>query len=115
MTIIEGLPEDDDYIPIPEDAIEILEVVVNGDTRVFHCVTDIKENKLTIDKDNIRLDGEPRAFDFYSVVKVSHKRSSEYIKTHTRCFGIAVLIDEVVSDEEETREEEQDGNIPYVQ
>jgi hypothetical protein len=80
----------------PDNSIDVLEIIINGESRIFRFITELKQSGRAVEEAEIFLDGKPREFDFYSIVKINKKRASEFIKTHTRCFGIAVVIDKLV-------------------
>jgi hypothetical protein len=77
--------------------VQALEIVINGEVRLFMDVTNIKQGAFPVKKSEITLDGVSRPFEFDSIMSVQLPTGgSEDLKTHTRCFGIAVLIDEIV-------------------
>jgi hypothetical protein len=80
----------------PDNSIDVFEIIINGESRIFRFVTELKQAGREVTEDEIILDGKSREYDFYSIVKISKKRNDEYIKTHTRCYGVAVVIDKLV-------------------
>lgn len=90
--------EKDEGFVIPENSIEILEIMIGDEIRQFRYVTKLTENGKSVDRSTVIIDGVPRAYEFCSVFKTTSygERVEKYVQTHPRCFGIIVFVDETL-------------------
>jgi hypothetical protein len=87
----------EDFV-IPEDSIEILDILIGGELRTFRYVTELTADDVPCTRDTLRIDGIARTYEFKSVIRTTDfgVMVEKYANTNPKCFGIVVFVDKTI-------------------